>query len=145
MLNVYSAGLTCLKKESVETGLVDSPVWIDMVHPTTEEEAAVQSALKVELPTREEMQEIEISSRLYRENGALFMTATLLSNTDTDTPEAKPATFILSGDRLLTIRYTEPRPFRAFATRAQRAGGGVHRRSSPAADKPGAPPRSSQG
>lgn len=127
MLNVYSAGPTCLKKENAESGLIDSPVWIDMVHPTTEEEAAVQSALKVELPTREEMQEIEISSRLYRENGSLFMTATLLSNTDTDTPEAKPATFILSGDRLLTIRYTEPRPFRAFATRAQRVGGGFTR------------------
>jgi magnesium transporter len=127
MLNIYSAGPTCLKKENAESGLTDSPVWIDMVHPTAEEEAAVQNALKVELPTREEMQEIEISSRLYRENGALYMTATLLSNTDTETPEAKPATFVLSGNRLLTIRYTEPRPFRAFASRVQRVGGGLAR------------------
>ena len=127
MLTVYTAGPTCLKKEDPGTGLVDSPVWVDMVHPTSDEEAAVQRALKVELPTREEMQEIEISSRLYRENGSLYMTATLLSNTDTENPEAKPATFILSGDRLLTIRYTEPRPFRAFATRVQRVGGGFVR------------------
>lgn len=38
MLNVYTAGPPCLKKESAESGLVDSPVWIDMVHPTADED-----------------------------------------------------------------------------------------------------------
>ena len=42
-------------------------VWIDLLNPTAEEEKAVQDALRLEIPTREEMQEIESSSRLYRE------------------------------------------------------------------------------
>ena len=57
------------------------------------------------------MQEIEISSRLYIENGARYMTATLMSQSDTPTPINTPVSFILTGQRLVTVRYDEPRPF----------------------------------
>jgi magnesium transporter len=65
----------------------------------------------VAIPTREEMQEIEISSRLYIENGARYMTATLMSQSDTPSPTITPVSFILAGQRLVTVRYSEPRPF----------------------------------
>ena len=58
-------------------------VWIDLLNPTLEEEKAVQDALRLEIPTREEMQEIESSSRLYREGDALFLTANFLYGVDT--------------------------------------------------------------
>jgi magnesium transporter len=57
------------------------------------------------------MLEIEVSSRLYVENHARYMTATLMCNSDTATPKTTPVTFILSGHRLVTVRYDEPRPF----------------------------------
>jgi magnesium transporter len=57
------------------------------------------------------MQEIEISSRLYIENGARYMTATLMCQSDTDTPKTTAVTFILAGHRLVTVRYDEPKPF----------------------------------
>jgi magnesium transporter len=57
------------------------------------------------------MQEIEVTSRLYVENGARYMTATLMCQSDTDAPKTTPVTFILSGHRLITVRYDEPRPF----------------------------------
>jgi magnesium transporter len=57
------------------------------------------------------MQEIEVTSRLYVENGARYMTATLMCQSDTATPKTTPVTFILSGHRLITVRYDEPRPF----------------------------------
>ena len=41
----------------------------------------------IAVPTREDMQEIEISSRLYIENGARYMTATLMCQSDTDMPK----------------------------------------------------------
>jgi magnesium transporter len=50
---------------------------IDLLAPTTEEEQALEAALGLDIPTREEMQAIELSSRLYEENGTLFMTATI--------------------------------------------------------------------
>jgi magnesium transporter len=57
------------------------------------------------------MQEIEVSSRLYIENGARYMTATLMCQSETDAPKITPVTFILSGHRLFTVRYDEPKPF----------------------------------
>jgi len=63
------------------------------------------------VPTREDMQEIEISSRLYIENSARYMTATLMCNSDSDMPKTTAVTFILAGHRLVTVRYDEPKPF----------------------------------
>ena len=65
----------------------------------------------IAVPTREDMQEIEISSRLYIENGARYMTATLMCAADTENPRTTAVTFILTGHRLVTVRYDEPKPF----------------------------------
>ncbi len=121
MLTVYVAERNMLKAADLATpGLPPSPLWIDLLHPTAEEVKRVEAALALELPSLEEMQEIEVSSRLYKENEALFMTATLLARTTTDLPEALPVSFILAGTTLMTIRYGEPRSFPAFVNRAQR-------------------------
>ena len=77
--------------------------------------------LGIDLPTKEDMEEIEISSRLYQEDGAVFMTAILPAHTDGDDPQVAPVTFVLAGDRLITVRYHEPRAFQTFATRAEKA------------------------
>lgn len=99
----------------------DRVLWVDLLRPTPEEEKSLEAALGVEVPTREEMNEIEISSRLYTDNDALFMTALILSHTDNDDATISPVTFVLSGAKLMTIRYEEPRVFRLFAVRAQRS------------------------
>ncbi len=93
-------------------------VWIDLLDPTPAEESAVEERLGIDIPTREEMSEIEISSRLYTEEDAVFMTAMLLSKVDADDPLILPVTFVLSGHRLITVRYHEPRAFRTFPARA---------------------------
>jgi magnesium transporter len=104
----------------LDGGLPDEAIWVDLLGPSREEEKLAERALSIALPTREEMQEIEISNRLYQENGALFMTATLMTQADTLTPETEPVTFILVGHRLLTIRYVNPLPFQVFANQVQR-------------------------
>ena len=96
-------------------------IWADLVAPTKEEEAAIEQWIGADIPTREEMEEIEISSRLYSENGAYFMTATLPANTDTDKHVMGPVTFVLARDRLVTVRYHEPRAFKTFPMRAESA------------------------
>ena len=94
-----------------EFQLDDDVIWMDLLNPTKAEELAAEKALGLYLPTREEMSEIESSSRLYREDGAEFMTAQLLAQTDTLQPKIGPVTFVLAGNRLVTIRYIEPRAF----------------------------------
>src|SRR5713101_2989612 len=99
--------------ENFEAGgkFPDGAVWLDLHSPTPAENKLVERTLGIALPTREEMQEIEVTSRLYVENGARFMTATLMCHSDTDVPRTTPVTFILSGHRLVTMRYDEPKPF----------------------------------
>jgi magnesium transporter len=98
--------------------LTRSSIWIDLFEPTNEEEHTLETSLGIDVPTREEMQEIELSSRLYKENDVLFMTGTVLSHADTTRPESGAITFILSPERLVTVRYADPVPFRVF--RAER-------------------------
>jgi magnesium transporter len=66
------------------------------------------------------MQEIEPSNRLYQEDGGLFMTMTVLVNADSPLPESAAITFVLVRQRLVTVRYEEPKPFRVFAAYVER-------------------------
>jgi magnesium transporter len=113
MLSVYVASEASLKKVDLAdaAALPESAVWIDMVKPTAEEDRAVERLAGIAVPTREDMQEIEISSRLYIEGGARYMTATLMCHSDTDMPRTTAVTFILAGHRLVTVRYDVPKPF----------------------------------
>jgi magnesium transporter len=96
-------------------------VWIDLLKPTPDEEATVESALGLGVPTREEMGEIEVSSRVYFEGDTAFMTANLPAYTDNEHVEMGPVTFVLARDRLVTVRYHDPRAFKTFPGRAEKA------------------------
>ena len=123
MLSVYVPNGTTLERIPLEPGMSppEATVWIDLVSPTVQEDKIVETLLGIAVPTREEMQEIEVSSRLYVENGARYMTATLMCHSDTVTPKTTPVTFILAGHRLATVRYDEPRPFAIVEHKLARA------------------------
>jgi magnesium transporter len=95
-------------------------VWFDLFSPTLEEETQLEQVIGIDVPTREEMVEIEDSSRLYLENGGTYMTATLPAKADSGYPESVPVTFILAGTRLATVRYDTTRAFESFPERAER-------------------------
>src|SRR5918996_1920324 len=117
MLTIYHArGQGLVKSE--DPGTCAQAVWIDLLNPSKEEERFIEDRLRLQLPTREEMAEIEASSRLYQESGAHFMTATVLHQTDTPDPQPATITFILTENRLVTLRYIEPKAFPLFLARA---------------------------
>ena len=113
MFSVFVPSEGSLKKAVVEdlAAVPDHAVWVDLVNPTGAEDKAVERLLGIAIPTREDMQEIEISSRLYIENSARYMTATLMCHSDTDMPRTTAVTFILGDHRLVTVRYDQPKPF----------------------------------
>src|SRR5690242_2867368 len=115
MLSVYVPHGASLDRVPVASGdqVPDSAVWFDLIQPTQTEDKLVEGAVGISVPTREEMQEIEVTSRLYIENGARYMTATLMCQSDTDAPKTTAVTFILAGHRLVTVRYDAPKPFAA--------------------------------
>jgi magnesium transporter len=113
MLAAYVPNGHSLERRDIVSGeeVPDNAVWLDLVNPAPGEDKLIERLLGIAVPTREEMQEIEVSSRLYVENHARYMTATLMCNSDTATPKTTAVTFILSGHRLVTVRYDDPRPF----------------------------------
>jgi len=122
MLSVYclaSGGIRRLERNQ-DAPLPEEAVWLDLFEPTVDEERLVEARLGLDIPTREEMREIESSSRLYEEEGALYLTATVVTKLDTTLPENAQITFILKGSRLVTNRYVDPLPFRRFVTHIER-------------------------
>ena len=120
-LRLYSARDQRLIPIDFDPARISDAIWVDALRPRKEDEAALESSLNVEIPTPEEMREIEVSSRLYVDGDAAFMTALVLSHSDGDDVVLAPVTFILSGSRLITVRFEEPRVFTTFPERAQRA------------------------
>jgi magnesium transporter len=113
MLTAYVPRGNSLERVPVTDGgdVPEESVWIDLINPAPGEDKLIERRVGVAVPTREEMQEIEVSSRLYVEQNARFMTATLMCQSDTAVPKTTAVTFILSGHRLVTVRYDDPRPF----------------------------------
>jgi magnesium transporter len=122
MLVAFVPRGTALERIEVRDGGSVPPgaVWIDLLSPTLEEDRAVEAAVGVAVPTREEMVEIEPTSRLYIENGARYMTATVIYASDTAVPATTVITFILGSGPLVTVRYDDPRPFVIAANRLTR-------------------------
>ena len=90
----------------------DDATWIDLEEPTQAEERLVEQCIKVDVPTQAEMAEIEPSSRLYEKDGALYMTISALRGVEEQHPTTTPISFVLAGNRLVTIRYATPKPIR---------------------------------
>ncbi len=100
--------------------LLQQAIWIDLLFPTKEEETLMEQSLHLSIPTREEMQEIEPSSRLYKEDKSIYMTATMIAKSDTLSPISDAITIVIKGEKLITIRYIEPQAFATFTSRIAR-------------------------
>src|SRR6201982_114388 len=81
--------------------------WIDLIDPTPAETAAFEKAFGLRVPTKEELSEIETTSRLRVEHGALYMTAPLILATGDEPWIAAPTGFVLSKTILLTVRFVQ--------------------------------------
>ncbi|MFU8779191.1 MAG: magnesium transporter, partial [Roseovarius sp.] len=77
--------------------LDDAPVlWIDMVTPSPQELEQMSRQFGLDLPSREDQEEIEQSSRLYLEEGVPVMTAILPSRKGSEPMQMGPVTFVLT-------------------------------------------------
>ncbi|MEI4485718.1 magnesium transporter CorA family protein [Frigidibacter sp. MR17.14] len=102
---------------------LEEALWIDLYRPQPEQVRAVE-ALGLEVPTLADMEEIEISNRLYREDGVDYLTVVLTGADLEKRQTSGPVTFILTQNRLVTVRHHAPRPFETFPERAGRSTAG---------------------
>ena len=93
-------------------------VWIDLCEPTEAESAQVSEAAALAVPTREEVSEIENSSRLSLRDGVLYLSMPLVRMAPG--PRGVPVGFVLSPQRLITIRFATSTVFDTYATHMPR-------------------------
>lgn len=119
--------VTCINHDKVKfqeittknQALLKETHWIDLLSPSKEDEELLERYLGFNIPTREEMREIELSSRLYKREGTLFMTVAMIAHSDSPDPKLDPVTFVLTSEQLITLRYIEPQSFRLFYAHLQ--------------------------
>lgn len=127
MITVYSRAADCLVATPLGPGdpLPDHTVWIDLHAPTGDEDHHIEALTGISVPTREEMREIEESSRFYSESNAHYLVAPVIHGGGAGEFGLDPIVFVLSDKLLATVRYAEPTPFRLFAARCTKPGSGA--------------------
>jgi magnesium transporter len=111
--------LRVIARGGAETACEDgAALWYDLESPTEQEEADVEAALGIDVPTSDERAAFEESARYYEEGESLHLTATLLGRRDQGTRIAGPVTFILTTGKLVTVRSVRPRAFEIGERRA---------------------------
>lgn len=132
MIHVYSKGADgrlCAAEAGTGAMRGSAAIWIDLLHPSPDQERAVESALGIDAPTPEERRAIEDSARLFEENGALTMIASVLLLNTHERPEIDPVAFILANGKLVTVRTMAARAFQIgkgrAAARIETAGNGA--------------------
>ena len=100
MLQAYASNGSAFDLSSLGDSdtLPQSVVWLDLLSPTPEEERRTEELLGVELPTHEDLKDIEPSSRLYVENDTVYLTASLAWRIETGFAEITDVGFVIIGE-----------------------------------------------
>lgn len=94
-------------------------VWIDLFDATEAERAEVADATGLRLPGKADIEEIESSSRVYKDGEALYLSTPMLTGDDCLTDRPTTVGFVLTPTRLLTVRFA---PIAAFDVLRERYG-----------------------
>ena len=96
-------------------------VWLDLYNPTDAEIGQACTTYKLDIPPRDQLEEIEFSSRLQYEDNVFTISVPV-------TPHARnggedvttPLGFVLTRDLLVTIRFAQLHTFEAITKRVER-------------------------
>lgn len=97
-------------------------VWVDLFNPTNEEIAKACTVYQLDIPPREQLEEIESSSRLQYEDGvfAISVPVTPHKKPGNGDDETSPLGFVFTKDLLVTIRFAKLQTFEAITKRVER-------------------------
>jgi magnesium transporter len=120
MIRLYSRVDGRIKSSVIETeqlGSIESGalVWIDLVSPLPEEITAVEKSFDLELPTRQESEEIEYSARFWEDEQHITINTYFLLRQENNAYVNETVSFTLHDRFLVTIRFSELRIFTEFS------------------------------
>ena len=97
----------------------DDILWIDMLQPTIKEQKAVENFMEISLQTKQQVEEIESTSKYSEHENAIISNSNFFVPTG-DSFEVEPVSFILSNEGVLvSVRQADMRTFREAEKRLQ--------------------------
>jgi len=102
-------------------GALSDAVWIDLLNPTDDERRQVEQATGLRLPTQGEIEEIESSSRVFREGATTYLSTPVLESMDSANGAVTTVGFVLSPSQLVTLRFAHVAAFDDVAVAFTRA------------------------
>ncbi len=96
----------------------DDILWIDLFSPTIKEQKAVENFMEVSLLTKQQVEEIESSSKYSETENAIFSNANFFVVGEGGM-SVEPISFIICEGVLITVRNTESRTFNEASKRLQ--------------------------
>ncbi|MDD2699208.1 MAG: magnesium/cobalt transporter CorA [Arcobacteraceae bacterium] len=85
-------------------------IWIDMHSPTIKEKNFIEKNFDIVFPTKQESEEIEISSRYWEESNKIEINSYFLVSNELS-PKNETVSFILHNNLLISIRYINLKTF----------------------------------
>ena len=96
-------------------------VWVDLYNPTDAEIGRACTAYALDIPPRDQLDEIEFSSRLQYADGVFTISVTVTPHfKDQEEDVTTPLGFVLTKDLLVTIRFAQLHTFEAITKRVER-------------------------
>jgi magnesium transporter len=93
--------------------VIDRVIWIDMLMPTHDEIIFIENTFGIKFPTKQETEEIEISSRYWEENDKIEINSYFLISSNQHSFN-ETVSFILYRELLISIRYAALYTFEEF-------------------------------
>ena len=121
MLTIYREASGSLRNAPMQK-LPEEVIWIDLLNPTDDEKAFVESRAGIRIPSIEALSEIESSSRLIADGGIIYLSTSIVAQGDTPDHHLSPAGFILSSTLLVTVRFAELSIFKVVDQKVRRDG-----------------------
>lgn len=121
MLMAFTLNKGLLEQVAINaaTDLLPEVIWVDAIAPNDEERGWLREAYGQELPSIDDLYEIEATSRFYENDNGLHISSYFLNYAD-ESSENISAAFIFNGERLFTLREEELAAFRLFRLRGRR-------------------------
>ena len=96
------------------------PIWVDLWNPTREEIARACDEFGLNIPPREQLEEIEFSSRLQYEDGTFTLSVPVTPRYPNEPEVTSPLGFVLTTELLVTVRFARLHTFEAINERVKR-------------------------
>jgi len=105
LLTLISDGGAATPIKVAEAGAPDRVIWVDMLNPSSDEVNWTEQNFGVRVPSRDELSEIELSSRLAVEGKTIYLSSPVIGKATIEQADLTPAGFVITSQVLVTIRF----------------------------------------